>query len=349
MSPPTSLDIGLPSRRPRLSVVMVAVCGLLIGVTSCGSSAPEGPQNPADAPTPSYSVVATLGLPDVPQGVTVNPTNGRVYVVNATLSVFDGNTQSRIANASIANSSISALGVAVDPTTSTVYAPYYSRQGTGGAVSVIDGMSNTIRATIPVGAAPYAAAVDPTNRRILTANHGGDTVSVIDADTNRVATTVRVGESPMEVAVDTSNGTAYCTNQVGSLSIFEVNSPEVVTTIPVGRNPGAVAVDSTTHTAYVANYDEGTISVVDGTQRVTTGTIRVGINPTGVAIHSANRLVFVTNLGSNTVSVISTEEKQVVATIPVGTSPVAVAVDPVANRVYVTNTGDNTLSVISAA
>ena len=47
-------------------------------------------------------------------------------------------------------------------------------------VSVIDGASNTVVATVAVGSNPYGVAVNPNTNRIYVANYGDDTVSVIE-------------------------------------------------------------------------------------------------------------------------------------------------------------------------
>jgi YVTN family beta-propeller protein len=51
-------------------------------------------------------------------------------------------------------------------------------------VSVIDGKTNTVTATIPVGQYPSAVSVNPSTNIIYVANHGDNTVSVIDGKTN---------------------------------------------------------------------------------------------------------------------------------------------------------------------
>jgi YVTN family beta-propeller protein len=56
---------------------------------------------------------------------------------------------------------------------------------------VIDEATNTVTATIPVGAGPWLVAVDPAARNVYVANVDDDTVSVIDEATNTVTATSR--------------------------------------------------------------------------------------------------------------------------------------------------------------
>ena len=60
-------------------------------------------------------------------------------------------------------------------------------------VSVIDGDTNTVITTIPVGNPPFEAAIDTNNNLIYVTNANDNTVSVIDGATNTVIDTIPVG------------------------------------------------------------------------------------------------------------------------------------------------------------
>ncbi len=67
------------------------------------------------------------------------------------------------------------MRVAVNPKTNTIYVANEGA-GTGGTISVINGRTNTVAATIPVGTA-FGIAADPkTNTAFVS---GVDSVSVI--------------------------------------------------------------------------------------------------------------------------------------------------------------------------
>jgi YVTN family beta-propeller protein len=69
-------------------------------------------------------------------------------------------------------------------------------------VSVIDGATNAVIATIPVGGNPAGVDVNPLTDRIYVANRASDNVSVIDGVTNTVIATVPVGARPFAVGVN---------------------------------------------------------------------------------------------------------------------------------------------------
>jgi YVTN family beta-propeller protein len=65
--------------------------------------------------------------------------------------------------------------VAVDPAARTVYVADFG----GGTVSVIDGATSTVTATVRVGSSPEGVAVDPGIHTAYVANDGGNSVSMI--------------------------------------------------------------------------------------------------------------------------------------------------------------------------
>jgi len=111
-------------------------------------------------------------------------------------------------------------GIAYDPSNGYIYVTDYGSY----SVSVIDGATNTVIATIPVGTEPEGVAYDPSNGYIYVANFGSDTVSVIDGATNTVIATIPVGYGPEGIAYDPSNGYIYVTNYVsGTVSIISTS------------------------------------------------------------------------------------------------------------------------------
>ena len=117
-----------------------------------------------------------------------------------------------------------------------------------GTVSVIDGASNTVIATIPVGERPFAIVVNPTTDRVYVANRNDGTVSVI--------ATVRVGAFPLGVGVNSSTNRVYVwanLQEDGTVRVIDGASNAVIATISVGAGQGDVGVNSTTNRVYVAN------------------------------------------------------------------------------------------------
>ncbi|HEX4486251.1 MAG TPA: choice-of-anchor D domain-containing protein, partial [Terriglobales bacterium] len=120
------------------------------------------------------------------------------------------------------------------------------------------------------------------------------------------------------------------------------------TPVTVGEVPVAVVVNSATNQIYVANYSNGSVSVIDGASNSVTP-VAVGISPTALAVNPATGRVYVANKNDNTVSVM--EGVAVIDTVISGAgdplaAPSAVAVNPLTNQIYVANPGRNSVTVI---
>jgi YVTN family beta-propeller protein len=101
-------------------------------------------------------------------------------------------------------------------------------------VSVIDTESNTVTATIPVGAAPLGVAVTPDGNSVYVTNISASTVSVIDTATNTVSATIPVGFSgaPKGVAVTPDGSKVY----VGGPAPVNSKLPGFVSVIATNSN-----------------------------------------------------------------------------------------------------------------
>ncbi|MCP3912597.1 MAG: hypothetical protein GY713_16780 [Actinomycetia bacterium] len=113
---------------------------------------------------------------------------------------------------------------------------YVANSGGGvSPVSVIDTTTNTVTATVTVGAVPSGVAV--SGSRAYVVNRGGN-VSVIDTSTNTVIATVTVGNSPTGVALSDDASRAYVANRdSGNVSVIDTGTNTVIATVTVGPLP----------------------------------------------------------------------------------------------------------------
>ncbi|HEY5174948.1 MAG TPA: YncE family protein [Terriglobales bacterium] len=127
-----------------------------------------------------------------------------------------------------------------------------------------------------------------------------------------------------------------------------------VATVPAGNSPFGVAVNSITNKTYVANFDDNTVTVIDGTTNNTT-TVPVGVYPYAVAVDSATNKIYVANNCGNdpncanfgTVTVIDGTTNNT-TNVTVGAYPDAVAVNSVTNKIYVSNYCGSDLTCFSS-
>jgi YVTN family beta-propeller protein len=76
----------------------------------------------------------------------------------------------------------------------------YITDYTNDRVLVMDAVSHTVVATVPVGNAPQGVAVNPAGTRAYVTNTNSFDVSVIDTSTHTVVATIPVGGVPLYVA-----------------------------------------------------------------------------------------------------------------------------------------------------
>jgi len=191
-------------------------------------------------------------------------------------------------------------------------------QNASNSVWVINTLTDTAVAVIPVDFSPFGVAITPNGAFAYVTNTG------IICDLCPVS-------------------------QPPSVSVIDTASYKVVATIPVGLYPAGVAISPNGAFAYVANFNSNSVSVIDTATNTVTATVTVGTNPLGVAITPNGAFTYVTNYTSHSVSIISTTTNSVVATLPMGSPAWGVASTPSGAAAYVTNPGSNSVSVINTA
>ncbi len=168
-------------------------------------------------------VVVTVAVGKYLGGLAVDPGNHAVYVTNSaddSVSVIDTSTNTVTATLAVGQWPDT---VAVDPATHSVYVGTRDPEGAAqdtqppsrsGRVSVIDGSTRTVVATVPIGKSVDAVAVDSATDTVYVAKFADDTVSVIDGSKRAVTATVSMGHSSLGhgVAVDPDTHAVYVTS-----------------------------------------------------------------------------------------------------------------------------------------
>lgn len=161
--------------------------------------------------------------------VAVNSAANKVYVLaqngsGSNVTVVDGVTNSASILADL--STTVANAIAVNPKSNTIYVT--SAQSNN--LTVIDGATGSITATIAAGSSPEAVAVDPQTNFIYVANAGNSQ-----------------------------------SGDPGDITVIDGTTHETTTLLdPNAKNPSAVAVNPITNKIYVANSGSNNVTLIDG-------------------------------------------------------------------------------------
>jgi YVTN family beta-propeller protein len=260
----------------------------------------------------------------------------------------------------------------------------YVANADDGTISVLDGGTDEVLATVPVGSHPYSIAANPATGKVYVTHTFGNQLSILDGATNTV-TDLKTGSADL-IAIDPKAGTIYLLGYGGAVTLLDgashrlsvrpagdhawgltlnaVTGTVYVTRIesadlaalngsssapailPAGAIPCAIAINSKTNALYVANYGDNTVTVIEASTGRTAATVPVGDRPKSIAYDAECNLVYVANTLGNSVTVIDAASNSVLATIPAGKSPYALAVVPGSNRLYVANEADDKSSTV---
>ncbi|HUK43576.1 MAG TPA: YncE family protein [Candidatus Bathyarchaeia archaeon] len=274
------------------------------------------------------TVIKTISVGSHPTWEDVNPITNKIYVVNngngqgTTLSVIDGNTDTVTTTVTVGNYPQS---VSVDPVRNKVYVANYCGNQFGcnatpapGTVSVIDGATNHVTATVTVGYGPAIVFVNAVTNKIYAENSCGNTSScdITGDNTNVIGTVTQI------------DGSSLATQ-----------------TVSTGQGSVAMTYNAVANKVYVSNNTDNTESFIDGVT-LQVSTVNVGTGPADVEVDPARNTIYVCNSGSNTVTAINGATLQT-TTVSVGNNPEIAWVNPVVDRVYVSNLNDDTVSVLS--
>jgi YVTN family beta-propeller protein len=83
-------------------------------------------------------------------------------------------------------------------------------------VTVIDGATDTVIATVNAGMGPKELCYDPTYNKVYCSNMDVHNITVIDGTTNGIIATIGVGDGPIALARDPAQNRVYVANYFGS-------------------------------------------------------------------------------------------------------------------------------------
>jgi len=228
-----------------------------------------------------------------------------------------------------------------------------------GSADGIERTSNTLSSNIPVGKCPVYAIESSDTKRLFVLNRGDDTVTVINSQNNTL--------NSCAPFVNQNGQTVNC-HPVLPLSTAALKSTGVTPpncNLTTNTTCGMTAVAGPVYAEYVpatselviANYDGGTISVIDVSEDEygndsptfgTTFTIPVGNNPASVTVLADGTRAYTANQTDQTVTIVDLSSDTVEKTLPITGHPrtVVSTQNSQYGKVYISSPDSNYLSII---
>jgi YVTN family beta-propeller protein len=309
-------------------------------------------------------VAAVVGFADENRKVSLSPvkalTSSKTYRIEITTDVLDeeGGPLSQAVTAAFATQPplpktltaiqppsapeatpvvLSGSGFYQDYWLNTVYFDTLAATVTGGGVDYLS-------VVVPIGAPTCSVKVKVgttyTNTLPFTLIPPG--TSPINNVTSSIATT----SGTRSVAITPDGGYAYAVSpDANMIAVLDLSNLVHLASIAVGENPVAVTIDPTGTFAYVANYVDGTVSIIDidpgsPDYNEVVDAFAVGVGPTDLAMTPDGDRLVVANLAANGLSVIDTDStsetyRSVVTSIATGSGTRTVAITPDGGFIYV--------------
>lgn len=221
-----------------------------------------------------------------------------------------------------------------------------------GTVSVVDGATNEIISTIPVGDDPIYLACNLENNKIYVVNYGYpgiSSVSIIDSNADTLITTINLTQLQRSALWVPNFNKVYIAGggPAGKVTVLDGNTNMILKVIDgIGFSPVGIAYNSVNQKIYVTNYQSNTVSVIDVTLDSLITKINVGEGPINIIHNPLDNKIYTANFDGNSVTVISGENDSVEATITVGIRPYGLLYEPYANFIYVTDLWSDSLFII---
>ncbi len=250
-----------------------------------------------------------------------------------------------------------------------------------GDLTVIDGATNDVIATIPVGKRPRGIHASPDGKTIYVAVSGSpisgppdpsakgkpastknqaddddvaaadkaaDGIAVVDVAGKKFIRKLDAGSDPEEFDLSKNGSQIYNSNEdTKSATVINIAARKIEHVIPVGQEPEGVTTTPDGKFFYVTCEALGDVYVIDTASYNIAGHFNVLGRPRSVAFMTDGKIALVPSESVGQLNIVDTATYQVVKTVdsPVGSRPMRVRVAPDGNKIYVSNGRGGTISV----
>ena len=214
----------------------------------------------------------------------------------------------------------------------------YVANQSANTISVVDGATFLVAATIPTGHNPHGILVDVSKGVAYVCNRSENTISVIDLRSRKELARISAPGGPHGMALSADGEMLFSTGQQ-EINVIDLATRQLVAAIPVGQDPHMRHRSPDKTRLYTGNRRDGTISVIDIARRAVIATIPVGRTPEDLAISPEGHEILVGNLGDDAVTFIDATTHAVTATVklPERAAPIRLRYSPDGKIVFISS------------
>jgi YVTN family beta-propeller protein len=199
-------------------------------------------------------------------------------------------------------------------------------------VTAVDHAGNTASTSVQYSVVAVSQ-IPPT--RVFVSGWQLGRVSVLDGTTHEVITHLPLNAGALTMAFDRRGSHLYVLEGSSStLATIDLQALTVTGRAAVGQRPYAVAQTYDSSALYVANFDDGTVTILRTNELAKT--VATGPGPISVLATPDRRHMLVANLFSNTISVFDATTDVVVQTLTIPGGPAHLTASPDGQRIVVT-------------
>jgi YVTN family beta-propeller protein len=239
-----------------------------------------------------------------------------------------------------------------------------------GTLTVIDGPTRKVLATVPLGKRPRGLKLSPDHKllyvalsgspiagpgvdedKLPPADKGADGIGVVDLATLKLLRVVRGVSDPEQLAVSADGRKLYIASEdTGRAIVLEATSGKQLASLPVGGEPEGVTLSPDGKFVYMSSEEDHQIAVIDTQADRVVATFSVGERPRFTEFSDDGRFAFVSSENDGIITVADAKTHKVLRQIKLTggllTRPVGMSLSHDGKLLYtVTGRGKNLLSI----
>jgi YVTN family beta-propeller protein len=201
-------------------------------------------------------------------------------------------------------------------------------------LSVIDGATNAVIATISVGKRPRGVRASPDGRTLYIALSGSplggpnvdedalpppdksaDGIGVFDVASGKLVRTIRGVSDPEQLDIARDGRLFIASEDTGTVVVIDPVNDKVLARAPVGGEPEGVKISPDGRFAFVTSEEDHSVTIIDVATLKPLGRVSVGQRPRNTVFTADSKRAYVGGEFDGSITVVDVESRRVLNTV----------------------------------